>query len=106
MADYIDYEADREAVQQWVQRGTFVVDGPAREWLLQFEDSQDHWLPVERGQRLYDFRGDPYVVVGGRAPRHAATSGKIFVHPVGAPDSVYEYYPSVFNARWTYDFEE
>jgi hypothetical protein len=107
MNDHTDYEAeaDREAVQQWTQRGTFVVDGQAREWILQIEDAPDHWLPVKRGETVYTFRGDPYVVTGGQAPRHEGSSGKVFVHPKGDRRIERELYPSVFNARWFYDFE-
>jgi hypothetical protein len=50
--------------------------------------------PVNAGEILEDFRGDQARVTGGRAPHHAASTGKIYT-------TAGNYFPSVFNCQWT-----
>lgn len=50
--------------------------------------------PVAAGEILEDFRGGHARVTGGRAPHHAASTGKIYT-------DAGNYFPSVFNCQWT-----
>ncbi len=50
--------------------------------------------PACLGDTVTDFRGDKAELCGGHPPRHAASTGRVYVEP-GA-----EYFPSVFGLEW------
>lgn len=54
---------------------------------------------VEVGELVTDFRGDEAIVTGFEAPRHAASTGRVYVRPVDA-DWTQGYFPSVFDLEW------
>jgi len=45
--------------------------------------------PVDRGDDLTDFRGNPSVLDSAECPRHSGSTGR-----------VNNYYPSVYNLKW------
>lgn len=57
--------------------------------------NQDTRLPVEAGDVVLDFRGEPVVLAGGSPPRHLSSSGRIWVG-----DGAREYFPEVFGLTW------
>lgn len=50
--------------------------------------------PVERGQTLESFRGEQLAIIGGRAPHHAASTGRVWT------EDGREYFPAVFGCTW------
>lgn len=50
--------------------------------------------PVSRGQTLEDFRGDKTAIIGGRAPHHAASTGRVYT------EHGRELFPAVFGCTW------
>jgi len=57
--------------------------------------------PVKRGETVRDFRGDLATVVGWDKPKHAGSTGRVYVKagPVAAEWSQ-GFYPSVFDLEW------
>lgn len=53
---------------------------------------------VRIGDLVIDFRGDKATVTATEEPRHAASSGRIYV--VDAEGFRGNYYPSVFDCEW------
>ena len=51
--------------------------------------------PVQVGEVILDFRGDPAVLAGGSPPRHLSSSGRVQVG-----DGAREYFPEVFGLTW------
>ena len=60
-------------------------------WLLLREDATQG---VYEGQTVRSFRGESYVITGGRPPHKPESTGKVWTEDGG------EYYPSVFGLRW------
>lgn len=54
---------------------------------------RDTKLLIREGQKVVDFRGDPVIVTGGRAPHKPGSTGFIFT-------AHREFYASVVNAEW------
>lgn len=52
---------------------------------------------IAKGDRITDFRGASWVLVDWSAPRHAGSTGRVYV--VGDNGSTREFYPTVFDAR-------
>ena len=50
--------------------------------------------PVERGQILQDFRGERAAIIGGRAPHHASSTGRVYT------EHGRELFPAVFGCTW------
>lgn len=50
--------------------------------------------PVERGQTLEDFRGGRAAIIGGRAPHHTGSTGRLYT------EHGREYFPAVFGCTW------
>lgn len=50
--------------------------------------------PAKQGETLPDFRGELHTLEGGRAPRHAASTGRVYTAEGG------EYFPSVLGLHW------
>lgn len=50
--------------------------------------------PVERGQTLETFRGERLAIIGGRAPHHSASTGRVWT------ETGREYFPAVFGCTW------
>jgi hypothetical protein len=53
--------------------------------------------PACRNVVVLSFRGEPYVLAGGRAPQSLASTGKVWVRK---GKSEHEFYPSVFSLKW------
>lgn len=71
--------------------------------------TQDGWMlidevtgwPVQLGEVRTSFRGETWSIVGGRPPQHAASTGRVWVRPVGAESGrITEYFPDVMDAQW------
>lgn len=58
---------------------------------------EDTGEPSCRNVVVLSFRGEPYVLVGGRAPQTVASTGKVLVRK---GKSECEFYPSVFGLKW------
>ncbi len=52
---------------------------------------------VVKGKKYADFRGEHAVVTGWQEPKHAGSTGRVYVRR-GKSDA--EYYPSVFDMKW------
>lgn len=50
--------------------------------------------PVQRGETLEDFRGGKTAIIGGRAPHHAASTGRVYT------ETGRELFPAVFGCTW------
>lgn len=50
--------------------------------------------PVNPGQALEDFRGGKVAIIGGRAPRHPGSTGKVYT------EHGREFFPGVFACTW------
>lgn len=87
-----DAEEDRRATREWHMLDAYITDGACREWELRFEE--DLTERVRKGVKAYTFRGDRDTIVGGRAPHHAGSTGKVWTADGR------EYYPSVFAMKW------
>jgi len=55
--------------------------------------------PVKVGDTVISFRGDAAIVSGFEPPRHAASSGRIYVKASTSDRFGAEYYPSVFDCE-------
>jgi len=71
-----------------------VITAPG--WALVDVDS----VPVIRGATVETFRGDVFTVTGGMPPRHAGSSGRVYLRDPIEADRVIEVYPGVVNLRW------
>jgi len=56
-------------------------------------------LDVAEGDEVTDFRGDKAVVTGWDKPRHAGSTGRIYVRGYDH-DYIQGYYPGVFDCTW------
>lgn len=61
-------------------------------------------LHVHHGESVASSRGELAMVAGGAPPKHAASTGRVYVieaadHANGS-DYCREYFPSVFNLEW------
>jgi hypothetical protein len=86
-----DAEDDQEAYRQWKALDAYITDGPCREWELRYKDSNER---VAKGVTALDFRGEVDTIIGGRAPRHSGSTGKVWTADGR------EYFPSVFDMQW------
>jgi len=73
-------------------------------WTLVRSESK---VTVSHGEALHSFRGrsDSYTIVGGHPPRHAASTGRVYVVEGSDLSNVSDYYcreffPSVFGLEW------
>ena len=55
---------------------------------------------VQSGDIAHDFRGDAAVITGWQEPRHAGSTGRVYVREMN--DQAFEgaYYPSVYGMKW------
>lgn len=61
------------------------------------------FLPVQQGERV-EKDGRTYAIVGGKAPRHEASSGRVWFEVDGHGG---EYFPNVFDMAWiVYPYEQ
>ena len=87
-----DADSDQEAYRQWKTLSAYITDGPCREWELRWDsDAQEGVL---KGTKAADFRGHVDTIIGGRAPHHSGSTGRVYTADGR------EYYPSVFDMRW------
>jgi len=88
------YEAieDQEAYREWKALDAYITDGPCREWHLCWDG--DVAEPVLKGTKAADFRGHVDTIIGGRAPHHSGSTGRVYTADGN------EYYPSVFDMKW------
>lgn len=87
-----DAEDDHQATREWHTLSAYITDGPCREWELRWDsDAQEGVL---KGTKAADFRGHVDTIVGGRAPHHSGSTGKVWTADGR------EYYPGVFDMRW------
>ena len=57
--------------------------------------------PVEEGDRVADHHGEEWFVDGGSAPRHEASTGRVFVHQLVEGAEIHMgYFPNVFELEW------
>jgi hypothetical protein len=56
---------------------------------------------------ITSFRGEDYVLIGGRPPHNEASTGRVFVRHVHAPPHSQEesFYPGVFSLTWKRVYE-
>lgn len=61
-------------------------------------------LPACTGDSVTSFRGESAELRGGHPPRHAASTGRVWVREDGdrlaGADFAREYFPSVFGLEW------
>ena len=87
-----DAEDDRQATREWHTLSAYITDGPCREWELRWDsDAQEGVL---KGTQAADFRGHVDTIVGGRAPHHSGSTGRVWTADGR------EYYPGVFDMKW------
>ena len=85
-------DADQEAYRQWKALDAYITDGPCREWELRWDsDAQEGVL---KGTKAADFRGHVDTIVGGRAPHHSGSTGRVYTAEGR------EFFPGVFDMRW------
>ena len=58
----------------------------------------DTFAPVKPGMRLLSYRNEIYELVSFRAPRHAASTGRVIVRHCDTGKE-HEFFPSVFNLK-------
>lgn len=87
-----DAEEDRRATREWHALNAYITDGPCREWELRWDSNAQEG--VLKGTKAADFRGHVDTIVGGRAPHHSGSTGKVWTADGR------EYYPSVFDMKW------
>lgn len=51
------------------------------------------------GTPATSFRGETFIVEGGRFPTHEGSTGRVWVRS-SPGETVQEFFPSVFNLRW------
>ena len=84
-------DADQEAYRQWKALDAYITDGPCREWELRYKDSNER---VAKGTKAATFRGEVHTIIGGRAPLHSGSTGRVWTADGR------EYFPSVFDMQW------
>jgi len=52
------------------------------------------------GDVAHDFRGEAAIVTGWQEPRHAGSTGRVYVKEMGDRGFTGEYYPSVYGMKW------
>jgi hypothetical protein len=82
---------DQEAYREWKELDAYITDGPCREWELRYKDSNERVL---KGTKAADFRGHVDTIIGGRAPRHSGSTGRVWTADGR------EYFPTVFDMKW------
>jgi hypothetical protein len=87
-----DAEEDQEAHRQWKPLDAYITDGPCREWHLCWDG--DVAEPVLKGTKAADFRGHVDTIIGGRAPHHSGSTGRVYTADGR------EYFPGVFDMKW------
>ena len=67
-------------------------------WLLVDKDG----VAVPKGAIIRTRRGEDYELTGGRPPHHEGSTGRVWVKPVGEPEttSTQEFFPTVFDLKW------
>lgn len=68
-----------------------------RQWLLVNEKTGE---PLNVGDKLTTFRGEECILTDATPPKHAASTGRVYVKD--NPNQPYpgEYFPSVVGAKW------
>ena len=54
--------------------------------------------PATMGQEVETFRGESFRIVGGQAPRHSASTGRVHVETLEGWAS--EFFPGVVGMKW------
>ena len=55
---------------------------------------------IKTGTIVADFRGDRWVLEGGREPHKPSSSGHVWLRSTDGRGLSREFYPSVINAEW------
>ena len=55
---------------------------------------------VQSGDIAHDFRGDAAVITGWQEPRHAGSTGRVYVKEMRDNGFDAAYYPSVYGMKW------
>lgn len=55
---------------------------------------------VKVGDETKTFRGEPAIITGWQQPKHAASTGRVFVCFKDSPGTTMEFYPGVCNLHW------
>ena len=56
--------------------------------------------PVKAGDIVRDFRGERWILEGGRPPHKPSSSGFVWVRSMDGRGLSREFYPSVIGAKW------
>jgi hypothetical protein len=59
---------------------------------------------LSKGDLVVCFRGERYVLTGGKAPHKPSSQGKVWVTKLPAPKDApmtHEFYPAVFDLKWS-----
>lgn len=56
--------------------------------------------PIKTGEIVQDFRGQRWVLEGGREPHKPSSTGFIWVRSIDGRGLSREFYPSVIGAKW------
>jgi hypothetical protein len=83
---------DQEAYREWKELDAYITDGALRQWHLCWDG--DVAEPVLKGTKAADFRGHVDTIIGGRAPRHSGSTGRVWTADGR------EYFPTVFDMKW------
>ena len=64
--------------------------------------------PVARGTERTDFRGERWIITGGRAPHREGSTGRVLCRPIHLATShagfdTHTYFPSVLDCEWRRD---
>lgn len=88
------YEAmeDQESCQVMRELDAYITDGALRQWHLCWDS--DLAEPVRKNAKAATFRGETYTIVGGRAPHHSGSTGRVYTAEGR------EFFPSVFDMKW------
>jgi hypothetical protein len=62
--------------------------------------NQKTGAPVKTGDIVADFRGERWVLEGGREPHKPSSSGFVWVRSIDGRGLSREFYPSVIGAAW------
>lgn len=62
----------------------------------------EYGAPIQHGQEMETFRGEPIVVTGGTPPHKRSSTGRVMVEYANrrGPWSAQEFFPSVIGAAW------
>lgn len=59
---------------------------------------------IVEGEIRLDFRGESFMIVGGKPPHKPSSTGRVWAKPVDhrgvALDGQQEYYPGIFKLKW------